>query len=504
MPHRQIKKNITLLIAMYVLMSVGLVGSLGYAIYQNWQLKVQSTRSELARQASVGNFIVENAIVDATKSLHAAQRAILPLLRSGPLNARQAHELLQSSLNEFRVYSNSSYEGTLLYLDRDGKLLGRTDQFPVQQLNFADRFYFQHLKDYPELDQTISPLVKAHITGEWVFHVAVPLRDQKGNFLGVLAQQIRATDIARDLRKYIGPLQTGQMVSQTSSAGVAFVYPLQLLAKTPPENIATPYADFARRSSSPQDAFTWPLENESKEQELLVGYEYSELSGFLSTMHVSLESVWFDFLKVNSFLLGIACTALLLITVLFLRLYCLSNHLSDVLHDSLCDTLTQIPNRRAFEDMYSRLLREAARSRKPLSVLFIDIDYFKRFNDDYGHDGGDAALIAIAQTLRSCAVRPLDFVCRWGGEEFVMLLPHTPKEAALLLADKVLAAVRQLQLTDLQGHPMRRITVSIGIACNTIDSPKLGENLVMEADTAMQQAKHAGRNQCMMHVRTNA
>ena len=166
------------------------------------------------------------------------------------------------------------------------------------------------------------------------------------------------------------------------------------------------------------------------------------------------------------------------------------------------DPLTQLPNRRAFDDMLPRLLREAMRTRAPLSVLFVDIDHFKRFNDDYGHEGGDIALRAVAHSLRQCAARPLDFVSRWGGEEFVVLLPHTPLDAATLIAMRMLETVRALQLKGEHGEAMRQVTVSIGIARGDLASGCLCEELVHLADLAMQQAKQAGRDRYVIHTKT--
>ncbi len=502
MPHNRIKRKVNkILITLYALMVMGLLGSLGFAMVQNWQLKIQSVKSDLARQAGVGNFIVSNAIVNASKSLSSAQRAMQQILNDSTLSALQAHEILQNSLHEFNAYSNSDYEGLLLLLDPNGELLARTDHYPAGRINFSDRFYFQQLLRHPQSERAIGPLLKARTTGEWVFHVSVPLRDSKGQLRGVLAQQIRAIDIARDLTKYVATNGNGLLVSQSPEAGKSFIYPLHQLPQSGVASVETPYADFARRSTSPQDAFVWPQTPDSTEEHGLVGYEHSYISGLLTTMYLPLSHVWFGFLQENIFLLVIAGTALLLISGIFLRLHRTSHQLTDALHDAYIDTLTQCPNRRAFDDMFPRLLRAAMRAQEPLSVLFIDIDRFKQFNDDYGHDGGDAALQAVARTLTSCATRPFDFVCRWGGEEFVVLLPNTQEDAAIHMAEKILSTVRAAPLFTAQGTPMRHVTVSIGIASSMVASVSLGQSLVNEADEAMQAAKRAGRDQWLAHPR---
>ncbi len=502
MHDHQIRKKVNkLLITLYALMVLGMFGSLGFAMHQNWTLKVQVTHSELARHAGIGNFVVENAIVNATKSLNAAQRALGKIISEGPIHGLQAHKILQESLSDFNAYSNSTYGGLLLYLDHQGELIARTDHHPAERVRLSDRAYFRNLLHKPGAERALGPLVKARTTGEWVFHVAIPITDKHGNFHGVLAQQIRAIDIARDLTRYLDTTRSLQLVSQSTDAGMSFVYPVELLSERGVEGVETPYADFARRSASPQDTFVWPQSGDSTQPKVFVGYERSELPGLLTTIHQPVSDVWSDFLLENLFLLILACMAMLLISGLFLYLYTISNRLTEALHDSYSDSLTHIPNRRAFEDIFPRLLREAVRSQEPLSVLFIDIDHFKTFNDDFGHDGGDIALKAVAESLCSCATRPLDFVCRWGGEEFVMILPHTSVESAIGLAQKTLATVRAIEIKDSKGRPMRRVTVSIGISGGTIASMRFGENLIFEADEAMQQAKKAGRDRYALHPR---
>ena len=488
-----------LLITLYALMVLGLSGSLGFAVHQNWLLKVQSTRIELAHQAGIGNFIVENAIVNATQSLGAAQKALHQTLAAGPLHTDQAHEILQNALNEFNAYSNIAYSGLILFLDRDGMLLARTDQPKPEPVDYSSQVYFQRLREKSDTVYTISPLSTTRKTGEWVFHIAMPLKDKAGQFQGVLAQRIQTSAIAKELTKYMNSGKAVQMVTQSPETGLSFAYPLELLTHPGPTAIETPYADFARRSASPQDTFTWPMSNDSNGPQALVGYAHTEQSKLLTTVHQPLSDIWFNFLLENLPLLGIAALALILITGIFLHLYRTSKKLSEAVHDAFFDALTQIPNRRAFDDMFPRLLREAIRSQRVLSVLFIDIDHFKKFNDDYGHDGGDIALKAVAQGLKQCATRPLDFVCRWGGEEFIVLLPHTPQEAAEQMAQKILATVRNIPLCCDQGIPMRHVSVSIGVTSALISSQAQGAGLLTQADEAMKQAKLAGRNR---HVAT--
>ncbi|MEB3329639.1 MAG: GGDEF domain-containing protein [Candidatus Sericytochromatia bacterium] len=154
------------------------------------------------------------------------------------------------------------------------------------------------------------------------------------------------------------------------------------------------------------------------------------------------------------------------------------------------DPLTTLPNRRGWEAMLGREMRLAERHGVPLTVLVLDVDHFKQFNDHHGHAAGDALLKAIARQLRS-AGRTTDFVARYGGEEFVVLLPHTDREGGLRAATKLLEAVRGVSaLPEGRGEP---VSASIGLATWPADTASATE-LLPDADRAMYRAKRAGRD----------
>jgi len=154
------------------------------------------------------------------------------------------------------------------------------------------------------------------------------------------------------------------------------------------------------------------------------------------------------------------------------------------------DHLTGLANRRAFHDVATRELRNWARQPRPLSLLLIDADHFKRINDQYGHAAGDAALRHLAAVLGS-GLRALDVVARLGGEEFVALLPGTDVDGAESLAMRLCERIAQSTL-EVDGQPIR-CTVSIGVATMAADLQDV-DGFLQRADRAMYAAKHAGRN----------
>ncbi len=158
------------------------------------------------------------------------------------------------------------------------------------------------------------------------------------------------------------------------------------------------------------------------------------------------------------------------------------------------DGLTGLVNRREFDTSLERELARNARARMPTSLLMIDIDRFKAFNDTYGHPAGDACIKTISNCLKSTLMRPADIAARYGGEEFAAILPDTSVEGALHIAEAFRKAVQDLALTH-SGSDSGVVTVSIGVATSEANSRSLTpENLIRLADQALYSAKHSGRN----------
>jgi len=189
------------------------------------------------------------------------------------------------------------------------------------------------------------------------------------------------------------------------------------------------------------------------------------------------------------------------------------------------DPLTNIANRRALDEHVTTQWQRAMRNHRPLSLLMIDVDHFKRYNDHYGHVEGDECLKRVAQTLASMVTRADELVARYGGEEFAVLLPETEAPQALALAEKMCAVLRELALPHAASDTAPCVTISIGVACihpvfSTLDAPYTGRTtspvpllgpelaqeldgaiaqaLFEQADAALYAAKQQGRNRAVL------
>lgn len=158
------------------------------------------------------------------------------------------------------------------------------------------------------------------------------------------------------------------------------------------------------------------------------------------------------------------------------------------------DGLTQIANRRKFETTLRKEWQRLTREQLPLTVIIGDIDYFKQYNDLYGHQEGDNCLITIAQTMEHALHRPADLVARLGGEEFIILLPNTPPEGGLQIAEDIRKRIAQLRIPH-KGSPCNLyVTLSLGVSSTVPTQANLPEDLIAIADKALYIAKQNGRN----------
>lgn len=159
------------------------------------------------------------------------------------------------------------------------------------------------------------------------------------------------------------------------------------------------------------------------------------------------------------------------------------------------DDLTGVANRRAIIAALDRDVARAVRSREPLALMMLDIDHFKQVNDRWGHQAGDAVLHAVAQVLQQ-RVRAQDLIGRYGGEEFLLVLPDTPREGAYQLAQALCAAVQATSCA--WGQEIIPVTVSIGVFAGCLEAGVQSDQLLQAADSAMYRAKAAGRNAVAM------
>ncbi len=161
---------------------------------------------------------------------------------------------------------------------------------------------------------------------------------------------------------------------------------------------------------------------------------------------------------------------------------------------SYIDGLTGVGNRRYFDELYLKEWKRARREKSPVALLLLDIDFFKAYNDFYGHQAGDACLGRIAQAVAGSLKRPVDFVARYGGEEFAVVLPHTGMDGAMTVAGSIARAVHDLGINHGASMVGDRVTVSIGVAALVPERDDDPDALLHAVDAALYRAKEEGRD----------
>lgn len=168
---------------------------------------------------------------------------------------------------------------------------------------------------------------------------------------------------------------------------------------------------------------------------------------------------------------------------------------------STLDGLTGISNRRSFDNYIDMSLKSCIRSNKPLSLIMADIDFFKGYNDTYGHLQGDDCLIKVAKAIASSIKRPLDFVARYGGEEFALILPETDEEGAKVIAETVRKNIEELRIIHEHSAAAPHITLSLGISTIYPKSGNFIGELIDSADKALYKSKSSGRNRVSIYIK---
>lgn len=172
----------------------------------------------------------------------------------------------------------------------------------------------------------------------------------------------------------------------------------------------------------------------------------------------------------------------------------LRSHSEILKKDATTDSLTSLYNRRFFDEHYKMALGQAIRQKNPLSIFMIDIDYFKQYNDYYGHPAGDKVLIQVAGALKKQIARSSDMLARYGGEEFILILPNMTEENSRGFAEKLISAVSRLELPHLKSKVDKYISISIGLSTYDPNKHREVSALIDAADTALYKAKQQGRN----------
>ncbi|MEI7962542.1 MAG: diguanylate cyclase [Verrucomicrobiota bacterium] len=491
---------------------IALWGVILYALHVEWMVRLKQEEKEMMRYANVISTLIHESLVDASKILDATRLALEKVIAVSSPDRRQAHEIIRSIVQNFSIYNTSDTLGLILYLDKNGFLVAQSGIYPTPAYDLTDRLYFLALRDDPKKKFALGKMRTAITTGKRVFHLSMPIHDNQGAFSGVIVCQIREKELSESLDHMLHGINTRILV-QIPEDGTAYFFP-STVEISPAENLFTEELVRCIKKSIQQRGLKSGHEegvivtSESSKvfpERMYVGYVRDPLFGLITTARVTESELMRSFLWQNECLIGLSLLASLGISILFYTLYRKALSLEYSFRDASLDHLTHIRNRRSFENEFHRLWVDAVRKKMSITVIFMDIDRFKGFNDACGHAAGDRVLRATARVIKRSLNRPLDICCRWGGEEFLGVLPETTAEEARSVAERIRQRIARMKL-KLDGTSLPQVTLSIGIASSMprakslfkIDQGITPEDLIARADKALLQAKSEGRDRVVI------
>jgi len=372
----------------------------------------------------------------------------------------------------------------------------------------SDRDYFLFHKNNRQTTTLISAPVRSRSTGHWIIPVSRRIEHSDGSFAGVALATLRLDSFER-FYDSLDVGATGTVFFALENGTLIYRRPFQ------EQLIGTNLSGGA--------VFTSYRKNGRASTEMLVArvdgierlYSYRKLDDFpvIVAAALSKQDIYAPWKSFSAqIILGAALAMATLIYFLrkLLRQMALRDQVeaelrvasvelekanADLKTMALKDGLTGLANRRAFDYALDVELKRARRADQPVSLLMLDVDFFKKFNDGYGHVAGDNCLRAVAAAIAGSAVRSADTVARYGGEEFAVILPNTDMAGALTVGEAIRAAVLALAVPH-AGSTLGQLSVSIGVAmANPQERATLDkEGLLHHADAALYQSKNDGRN----------
>jgi diguanylate cyclase (GGDEF)-like protein len=492
-----------------VLVCISLVATDGWLMWKAREVQLREAEIETSNLASA-------LARQASDTLKKADTVLLDLVERLQVDGAQPEQLqrLQRLMRQ-HVFQQVELHGLFAYDSEGNWLVNSFGELPLGANN-ADREYFIYHRQHPDdHDAHVGAPVRSRTTGDWIIPLSRRLEDAQGNFTGVALatisieffRQFYATFDIREHGAINLVLNDGTLLARTpfrdeligSSIARGEIF-TRMLPQSPSGTAMLPsLLDSVERLFSYRQIQGYPLVviTALAEEDILADWQEDTARQLLVVSILSLLLGLFGFYLLRQIKQGQKIAVELVATRDALRSF--NQRLEQL---ALEDELTRLANRRhlmrALHDEFAR----AARSQKPLALVLFDVDFFKQYNDIYGHTAGDECLRAVASTIRAGQKRPADLAARYGGEEFCLLLPETDAQGALQVAEQIRAALEELALPH-AGTPWRRVSLSGGVHVCT-PTPSMvdcngQEGLIQAADKALYAAKAAGRDRVMLY-----
>ena len=453
------------------------VAVVGIETWQMWQVREASLRSAKFVTASLAESIAQQA----ETTLATADTVVATLVQQAEVGGTEPESLQRLYLVMTSLAAALPAIHEMGLTDQDGNAIVKSLVAHPAGLNYRERDYFRYLSSHDTRDAFIGSPVRSKIDGSLNITVSRRLNARDGSFAGVVVASVSM----EFFRKLFESIQS------KSKSSIALIADDRMVLAASPEAFGD--GGFAALAAAPPDA----LEYLSPEGVRRVG-SYNRLARFPMIAVVAEDSAqilaqWHAQLRVH------AAIVLVILAIIGALAWRVDQANRATRMQALRDGLTGLANRRCFNETIEREFGRARRHWQPLSLIMMDIDLFKSFNDRYGHPAGDACLHAVGTAVQGVLGRPCDLVARYGGEEIAILLPDADLGGAINVLGHMRAAVRSLDIPH-DDSPHAIVTVSAGVAVWTPGGRiATMAALVEAADEALYAAKALGRDTFTVH-----
>lgn len=494
----------TMAIFMLLLLSAVMVVS-AWTLDRSWTRKLQEAESSAVNLSVSQARQAEDTFLQTEITLRAIQRD-MPV--DGPMQVdKQALSAELAALKSGLPQLN----GLFVY-DAQGNWIATAAAHTPPAMNNADREYFIYHRQNRHSGSHIGHVIRSRISGELVIPMSIRLNDRAGGFAGVALATVRV-DSFRRFYSYF-EMGEGDLLALLLDDGTA------LYVRPFPD-------DFINRSLSSSALFTTQLVradrgkgtwNSALDNKVRIfGYARSGQYPLIVAAGFDKSALWTQWLRDS--LPDLVLNGTLLLIIVFIggvmlrqvrtnvenqvELTALRDELTTINQSlqalAMLDGLTGLANRRQFDLFLAQSLKRSAIGGTAVGLIMMDIDFFKRYNDTYGHVAGDNCLRRVGEALKNMPLRQSDLIARYGGEEFAIVLPDTTADAALAIAQSAVEEVRKMAIPH-QSTALAEGVVTLSAGCCVISGGDSGQEtlLIKEgADQALYQAKHAGRNRAV-------
>lgn len=481
------------------------VSLIGIDAWRSWQARSVQIHLSKTATANLARAMAQHAD-DTVKQVDISILGIIECLRDEQKDADavtlvRLHEFMGTQLRHLPQVQD------FFVIDEHGKWVGNSHSNENKKFDSSQREYFIYHRDHTDPEAHIGPPIRSLATGKWVLTISRRMDHSDGSFGGVVLAGIDA----EYFKTYYDKIDIGKngAILIAMNDGTIFVRRPSLDESALKSINKMPFfIDFLSKIDNGSEVTKSTLDGVQR----IVSHRRLQRYSMFVAVALSMEDVLESWTQDNYYHIAADFFIISILAFLGYRLVLqvkLREQAEEAANDARTsveklnqtlqkfafqDGLTGLANRRYFDITLEKELNRAARMKKPLGLIMLDVDFFKKYNDQYGHPAGDDCLKKISAVIKTAENRPGDMAARYGGEEMVIILPNSNLMGTMAIAEKIVKSVRELSIPH-QGNGNGVVTISAGVAVldpvTTIDTA-LG--LVTQADQALYMAKSSGRD----------